>query len=67
MRYKVLEMDTKGNLYFYRTSLFCKNEIIKRLMNGKYNLVDSAPLGKSDSLNGFNMMYIIPRPLLNTK
>ena len=43
----MLEMDTKGNLYFYRTSLFCKNEIIKRLVNGKYNLVDSAPLGKS--------------------
>ena len=42
----MLEMDTKGNLYFYRTSLFCKNEIIKRLVNGKYNLVDSAPLGK---------------------
>ena len=46
MRYKVLEMDAKGNLYFYRTSLFCKNEIIKRLVNDKYNLVDSAPLGK---------------------
>lgn len=28
LRYKVLERDNWGKLYFYSTSLFCKNEII---------------------------------------
>ncbi|XP_068692110.1 uncharacterized protein [Montipora foliosa] len=38
-RYKVLEMDLKGNMYFHWNFLFCKDDIIKRLVNGTYNLV----------------------------
>ena len=44
-RYKVLEMDLKGNLYFYKTALLCKYEIIKRLSNGKYQLEEVMPIG----------------------
>lgn len=46
-RYKVLEVDEKGNLYFYRTSILCKNEIIKGLTNGRYTTIDSTTPGKS--------------------
>ena len=44
IRYKVLEMDPKGNLYLI---ILCQNDIIKRLVSGKYNLVESTPIGKS--------------------
>ena len=47
IRYKVLEMDPKGNLYLHKTAFLCKNDIIKRLVSGKYNLVESNPIGKS--------------------
>ena len=47
IRYKVLEMDPKGNLYLHKTAFLCKNDIIKRLVSGKYHLVDSTPIGKS--------------------
>ena len=46
-RYKVLEMDPKGNLYLHKTAFLCKNDIIKRLVGGKYHLLDSTPIGKS--------------------
>ena len=47
IRYKVLEMDPKGNLYLHKTAFLCNNDIIKRLVSGKYHLVDSTPIGKS--------------------
>ena len=40
-------MDPKGNLYLHKTAFLCKNDIIKRLVSGKYNLVESTPIGKS--------------------
>jgi len=33
-------MDEKGNLYLHKLVLLCKNEIIKRLINGSYNLTE---------------------------
>ena len=45
-RYKVLEMDLKGNLYFHKNALLCKYEIIKRLTSGKYHLEEESPIGK---------------------
>ena len=47
IRYKVLEMDPKGNLYLHKTAFLCKNDIIKRLVSGKYHLVESSTIGKS--------------------
>ena len=44
-RYRVLDMDVKGNLYFYKTALLCKNEIIKRLTNGTYQMVEASRIG----------------------
>ena len=46
-RYKVLEMDPKGNLYLQKTAFLCKNDLIKRLVRGKYHLVESSSIGKS--------------------
>ena len=37
----VLDMDEKGDLYLYKFALLCKNEIIKRLINGSYHLGES--------------------------
>ncbi|XP_078355617.1 uncharacterized protein LOC144640318 [Oculina patagonica] len=53
-RYRVLDMDEKGNLYLYKTALLCKNEIIKRLINGTYRLADEGNIGmckESPALN----------------
>lgn len=44
-RYKVLEMDLKGNLYLHKNALLCKYEIIKRLTSGKYHLEEESPAG----------------------
>ena len=52
-RYKVLEMDTKGNLYLYKSALLCKNEIIKRLTRGNYQLAEPSTLG----INFSNFTY----------
>jgi len=41
----VLEMDSKGNLYLYKSALLCKNEIIKRLTEGNYKLAEPSILG----------------------
>jgi len=38
----VLDIDEKGNLYIYKFALLCKNEIIKRLINGSYHLAESS-------------------------
>ena len=42
----MLEKDAKGNLYLYKTALLCKNDIIKRLISGKYQLEDPGIIGK---------------------
>ncbi|XP_078343474.1 uncharacterized protein LOC144629147 isoform X2 [Oculina patagonica] len=55
-RYRVLDMDSKGNLYLYKTALLCKNEIIKRLINGTYRLAEAIGLGNNK-----------PSPALNCK
>ena len=44
-RFRVLDVDAKGNLYLYKTLLLCKNEIIKRLRNGTYSLAEQTELG----------------------
>ena len=44
-RFRVLDLDAKGNLYLYGTALLCKNEIIKRLRNGTYSLAEQTELG----------------------
>ena len=36
----VLDVDEKGNLYLYKFALLCKNEIIKRLINGSYHIAE---------------------------
>ena len=36
----VLDMDEKGNLYLNKAVLLCKNEIIRRLVNGSYHLAE---------------------------
>lgn len=41
-RFRVLDMDAKGNLYLYKTALLCKNEIMKRLRNGTYSLAEQS-------------------------
>ena len=41
----MLEMDLKGNMYFHWNFLFCKADIIKRLVNGTYNLVAMSQWG----------------------
>ena len=44
-RFRVLDVDAKGNLYLYKAVLLCKNEIIKRLRNGTYSLAEQTELG----------------------
>ena len=44
-RFRVLDVDAKGNLYLYKTALLCKNEIIKQLRNGTYSLAEQTKLG----------------------
>ena len=56
----MLESDIKGKLYLHRTALFCKNEIIKRLSNGKYHLVDSSSPSKS-----FIAQFTLYVPIIN--
>ncbi|CAH3136655.1 unnamed protein product, partial [Pocillopora meandrina] len=53
-RFRVLDVDAKGNLYLYGTALFCKNEIIKRLRNGTYSLAEQTELGLSKDLAVLN-------------
>jgi len=38
----VLDIDEKGDLYLYKFALLCKNEIIKRLINGSFHLAESS-------------------------
>ena len=39
----MLEADTNGNLYLYNNALLCKDEIIKRLTGGNYQLAELHP------------------------
>ena len=50
----VLDMDEKGNLYLHKFALLCKNEIIKRLINGSYHLGEASvgPSAIGNSLTG---------------
>ena len=48
-RHKVLEIDSKGNLYLYRSALLCKNEIIKRLTEDNFKLIEPSTIGKVQS------------------
>ena len=36
----VMDMDEKGDLHLNKFVLLCKNEIIKRLINGSYHLAE---------------------------
>ena len=36
----MLDMDENGDLYLNKFVLLCKNEIIKRLINGSYHLAE---------------------------
>ena len=38
----VLDMDEKGDLYLYKFAVLCKNEIIKRLINGSYHIAETS-------------------------
>lgn len=38
-------MDEEGNLYLYKAALLCKDEIIKRLINGTYHVADPSTIG----------------------
>ena len=40
-----MDMDAKGDLYLYKSALLCKNEIIKRLINGSYQLAETSTTG----------------------
>ena len=48
----VLDMDENGELYLNKFLLLCKNEIIKRLVNGSYGLAEPrhGPSTKDNSL-----------------
>ena len=53
-RHKVLEIDWKGNLYLYRPALLCKNEIIKRLTEDNFKLVEPSTIGKVQSFKSYS-------------
>ena len=63
-RYKVLEMDLKGNLYLNKNALLCKYEIIKRLTSGKYHLGEQNTIGKSFTLLCETIENLIRAPYL---
>ena len=52
----VLDMDEKGDLYFSKFALLCKNEIIKRLINGSYHLAEQ---GDGPSQIGNSLIKLI--------
>ena len=58
----MLETDAKGNLYLYKTALLCKNDIIKRLISGKYQLEDQEIIGKCRIQKGFVLISGIKFP-----
>ena len=69
-RHKVLEIDSKGNLYLYRSALLCKNEIIKRLTEDNFKLVEPSTIGKVQSFTSYNqnsgVTSLAPLPSLRT-
>ena len=38
----VMDMDEKDDLYLYKIASLCKNEIIKRLINGSYHITETS-------------------------
>ena len=58
-RIKVLDMDTKGNLYLYKSALLCKSEIIKKLTEDNYTLVEPSILGNTST----DLLMQLTRPL----
>ena len=48
-----MEIDSKGNLYLYRSALLCKNEIIKRLTEDNFKLVEPSLIGKVQSFTSY--------------
>ena len=52
----VLDMDEKGDLYLYKFALLCKNEIIKRLINGSYHIAEQS---NGPSTIGNSLIYLI--------
>ena len=69
-RHKVLEIDSKGNLYLYRSALLCKNEIIKRLTEDNFKLVEPSVIGKIQSFTSYSqnsgVTSLAPLPSLRT-
>ncbi|CAH3191010.1 unnamed protein product, partial [Porites evermanni] len=63
-RHRVLETDSKGNLYLYKSALLCKSEIIKRLTEDNFRVVKpSATEGESKEfpvLNCLDLKLKIP-------
>ena len=56
-RHRVLETDSKGNLYLYKSALLCKSEIIKRLTEDNFRVVKpSATEGKVHTEFSVNIM-----------
>ena len=53
-RHKVLEIDSKGNLYLYRSALLCKDEIIKKLTEDNFKLVEPNTIGKVQSFTSYS-------------
>ena len=69
-RDNVLEIDSKGNLYLYRSALLCKNEIIKRLTEDNFKLVEPSTIGKVQSFTSYSqnsgVTSLAPLPNLRT-
>ena len=63
----VLDMDEKGNLYLYKAALLCKNEIIKRLINGTYHVADPSTIGSLFTLLCLKETHLHATFLLFTK
>lgn len=43
---RVLKVDEIGNLYVYKSDLVCASELIKRLIEGNYSIVEPRIWGK---------------------
>ena len=55
----VLDMDESDDLYLNKFLLLCKNEIIKRLINGSYHLAEPShgPSTIGNSLNSLIKLF----------
>lgn len=67
-RHRVLETDSKGNLYLYKSALLCKSEIIKRLTEDNFRVVKpSATEGKVHTEFSVNIMANLKASFRNTQ